>query len=127
MEGEVEVIAGEREMRVRRVALAHRDEPERLPEGLSGGKVGRRQAHLGEIPAQRDFGVGPRDRRVGARLEYRHRVAEGIGKTDLVEDLFARAADGELDAERGVRRYVLSDPRVHEGEVGGRYDPLVQS
>src|SRR5580693_1232961 len=52
VEGEVEVIAGQGQMRIRDLPLFRGDEPQRLPERLRLRKVCGRQAHFREVTAQ---------------------------------------------------------------------------
>src|SRR6202012_5176713 len=54
-------------------------------------------------------------RRVGARLQHRDRLPEGVAKTDLVEDLRLDVAHREGDAPRLEVRNEPGHPGLDEG------------
>jgi hypothetical protein len=116
MKRNVQVIARERQVRIRALHLAGGHEPERLPEAARRGEVGDRQAHFGEVTAHRDLAERARHGRVGARLEHGERVAEGVLEADLVEDFLTRVTERELDPRRGELRDPPRDAGTHEGE-----------
>ena len=126
MERQVEVIAGECQVRVGRLRLLRRDESERLPKGLSDWEIRRRQAQFGKVSTQRDRGRVTGYRRVGTRLEYGNLLTERIAEPDLVENLLPGLAAGQMDAGGSEGGDGASDPRSYESQDGRYANALMQ-
>ena len=128
MEGDVQVVAGEGQVRVGRIRLFGRDETERLPEFAGRVEVGRRHAVLGEIAAQRAVFRAARYRRISARFQHDDALAGRVAKADLVEDVFAGVAHVERRCRAlRARSACCRDAGVHERERRRRETSLMQA